>query len=240
MVTLEQAQRAGLSVHDVHRLCRQGRWRLLSRSTYLIRPDVPGPMMRRARVRAAVASLGPEAMAVRGIRVTSPVRTVADNLLRVDRFAGVSLLDSALNLGLLHGDDLPAVAAMLLGRRGAVAARPWLAQADCRAQSPLETRVRLRCADGGVAPEELQFAVRDTSGHLLGVADLAWSGAGLLAEADGRGPHGTPDAVHADRRRQNRLINAGWRLLRFTWIDAQDPHYIPHTVKTALRAARRS
>ncbi|MCM0674656.1 endonuclease domain-containing protein [Micromonospora phytophila] len=60
----------------------------------------------------------------------------------------------------------------------------------------------------------------------------------VIAEADGRGPHGTPEAVFADRRRQNRLLNAGWTVLRFTWTDTLDPHYIPYAVRDAIAAAR--
>jgi hypothetical protein len=66
VVTLEQARRAGLSVQEVQRLCRRGRWRRLSRCTYLVRGEVPDAVLRRARIRAAVTSLGPEAVAVLG------------------------------------------------------------------------------------------------------------------------------------------------------------------------------
>lgn len=167
------------------------------------------------------------------------MRTVADNLLRVGRYEGVSLLDAALNSRRLREQDLGAVAGLLRGRRGAVEARGWLGQADGRAQSPLETRVRLRCADGAVPPEHLQFVVRDPGGHLLAVADFAWPGARLLAEADGRAVHDMPAALHSDRRRQNRLTSAGWRILRFTWQDTLTPHHIPTTVRRALREALR-
>jgi very-short-patch-repair endonuclease len=289
VVTLEQAWSAGLVTEDIRRLCRAGRWRRLSRATYLTRPEVMDPTLRRAQIRAAVASFGPDAVAVLstaaellglagvrpssrihvslpgrrarpgrvneplirahqlviprtqtghvdGITVTSPLRTVADLLLRVDRSTAVSLVDSALNARLITEDDLLAVPALLRGRRGAVAARGYLAEADGRAQSPLETRVRLRCVDGGVRPETLQHEIRDSSGLLLGIADMAWPSADLLAEADGRGPHGTPEAVFADRRRQNRLVNAGWPILRFTWKDTLNPDYIPFMVRAALRS----
>ena len=87
---------------------------------------------------------------VAGIAATVPLRTVADLLCRVDRFAAVAVLDSALNSGLVQAAELAAIPAMIRRRRGAVAARSFLAEADGRAQSPLETRVRLRCVDGGV------------------------------------------------------------------------------------------
>ena len=45
---------------------------------------------------------------------------------------------------------------------------------------------------------------------------------------------------YADRRRQNRLVNAGWTVLRFTWQDTLHPDYIPHTVRQAIAAAAAS
>jgi very-short-patch-repair endonuclease len=175
--------------------------------------------------------------AVAGIRATTPVKTVADLILRINRYQAVSVLDSALNRGLLSPADLAAMPTLMRGRRGAVSGRRHLAEADGRAESPLETRVRLRCVDGKVAPDALQYEVRDEDGYLLAVADLAWPRARVLAEADGRAPHGTPDAVFADRRRQNLLVNAGWTVLRFTWADTLRPDYIPYTVSKAIAAA---
>ncbi|MBF5030065.1 type IV toxin-antitoxin system AbiEi family antitoxin domain-containing protein [Micromonospora sp. WMMA1976] len=286
-VTAGQALRLGVGREQIRYLVRSGRWTRISRGCYL--PSPAGPVaLRRAMIRAAIASIGPGAVAVLGtaaelhgiaglpptaaihvsvpphrphvqrraepsltvhqltlgdadvcradgVPVTTPARTVADVLLRARRYPAVCVLDSALNQGILAENDMSLVLAYLAGRRGAVAAREFLAEADGRAQSPLETRARLRCVDGGVPPEVLQLPVRDDDGYLLGVGDLAWRGARLIAEADGRAPHLTPEAVYADRFRQNRLVNAGWRILRFTWSDTLRPDYIPQTVKHALR-----
>ncbi|MEH1014898.1 type IV toxin-antitoxin system AbiEi family antitoxin domain-containing protein [Micromonospora sp. CPCC 206060] len=290
-VTLTQARAAGLTVHEVHRLCRSGRWRPLARAGYLVDADVYDEVPRRARIRAVVGSYGPGAVAVLdtaaelhhiaglpttgaihlsvpgpaarpvrvahsevvvhqlvinpgqlcrvgGIPVTDVLRTVADLILRQDRYRAVALLDSALNRGLLVPEDLALVPALIRGRRGAVAARGCLGEADGRAQSPLETRTRLRCVDGRVPPDELQLPVRDRDGYLLGVGDLGWRAPRVIAEADGRAAHDSPQAVFADRRRQNRLVNAGWTVLRFTWVDTLRPDYIPYTVRQAIAAAR--
>lgn len=289
MVTLAQARAAGITVAEADLLCRTGRWRRLARAAYLVDADLQDGIPRRARIRAAVQSLGPGAAAVlataaelhqvaglptteevhvsvpgpaarprrlrdpavvihqmviapsqvgavAGIAATTPLRTVADLILRSSRFEAVSVLDSALNRGLVTEVDLAAVPALIRGRRGAVAARSYLAEADGRVQSPLETRSRLRCVDGGVAPDELQYAVRDTDGYLLGVGDMAWRRARIIGEADGRGPHSTPEALYQDRWRQNRIVNAGWIILRFTWADTLRPDYIPYVVRTALNA----
>ncbi|MGC4854141.1 hypothetical protein ACLQ24_12275 [Micromonospora sp. DT4] len=173
-----------------------------------------------------------------GIAVTTPLTTVSEIILREHRYASVSVLDSALNRGLLTVDCLASIPTLIKGRRGAVAARGYLAEADGRSQSPLETRTRLRCVDGRVPPDVLQLEIRDPDGYLLGVGDLGWRRPQVVAEADGRDVHSLPEAVFADRRRQNRLVNAGWTVLRFTWQDTMQPDYIPWAVRQAIAAAR--
>jgi hypothetical protein len=175
---------------------------------------------------------------VDGLTVTTPARTIADLLLRVGRFTGVSLLDSALNQRLLAPDDLDLVRAMLVGRRGAPRARPWFAEPDARAESPLETRVRLRAADGGVPPDELQYRVRDRHGNVVAIADMAWTRARVVGEADGADAHDNPVAVFRDRKRQNDIVNAGFVPLRFTWEDTLRVDYIPNVVRAAIAQSR--
>lgn len=210
------------------------------RRTALVHVSVPPDSPRAQRRRhpdIVVHQLGlrsADVTSVAGIPATTPVVTVADVIRRVERYSAVALLDSALNTGRLGEADVAAIPRLIQGRRGAVAARGVLAEADGRAQSPLETMVRLRCVDGGVPPDDLQVEVRDPDGYLLGVGDLGWRAAKVIAEADGAGPHGLPAAVYQDRQRQNRLVNAGWLILRFTWHDAQREDYIPYTVRTAL------
>jgi Protein of unknown function (DUF559) len=174
---------------------------------------------------------------VDGMWTTSAVRTVADLILRVGRNDAVSMLDGALRLEQISTDDLLLVAAMIRGRRGARAARRWLAEADGRSGSPLETRIRLICADGGLVPEELQYAVMDDSGYVVAVGDLVWPSRRLIVEADGRLVHATPEALYHDRRRQNELAARGWTVIRFTWEDLSRPGYIVNAVRRALAAA---
>ena len=208
-----------------------------------IHVSVPGNLAKtRADDRVRVHQLSlPDAAICRanGIPVTTPLQTAAHVICRAERFAAVSVLDSALNKGLLEPADLDAVLGLIGRRRGAVLARRYLAEADGRAGSPLETRMRLRCSDGGVPPDDLQHQVRDGSGDLLATVDAAWTWARVAAEADGHVPHSTPTALFEDRRRQNRLVNAGWTVLRFTWIDTLQPDYIPRIVRAALARSRR-
>jgi hypothetical protein len=192
------------------------------------RPTEPG-----IRLHQLVLKPG-ETTTVDGIDVTTPVRTLADLVRRVDRLTAVSLLDSSLNRRIIVAEDLDVVKDMLTGRRGAARVRPWLAEADARAESPLETRVRLRACDGGVPPDELQYRVRNRNGDIVAIADLAWTRARVVGEADGFEAHDSPVAVFRDRKRQNDIVKAGFNPVRFTWEDTLSPDYIPGVVRAAI------
>lgn len=171
-----------------------------------------------------------------GIRLTRPGRTLRDVLLRLDRSAAVCLLDSALHFALAGAAQLDGLAAANTGRPGAARSRSWWDLADGRAQSPLETRVRLICFDEGIPPDELQHPFYDCRGHLIGRGDMWWEDSQLVVEADGREPHELPTALFRDRHRQNalELSHPGIRILRFTWADLHTPGYIPATIKKVL------
>ena len=176
---------------------------------------------------------------VDGIRVASHHCIVADLVLRLRRDHAVSILDHVLNVGVIQRDELPHLEARCAGRPGVVAAREYLRLADGRAQSPLESRVRLRCIDGGVPPDELQWAVRDADGHTLGYGDMAWfrrRRRPLIGEADGEDVHGAPEALYADRVRANFFVVAGVDIVRFTWRDTYPAERIPSLVWSALAA----
>lgn len=162
------------------------------------------------------------------IRATTPERTLRDTVLRVGRAAAVSLLDSALHQELVAEEALGGLEVANNGRKGCVRSRPWWGLADGRAESPLETRVRLVCADGGLPPTDLQHRFVDTDGRTLAITDFWWEGLRLIGEADGLAPHSLPEALAKDRKRQNALqaLYPGVRIARFTWEDLRRPGYI--------------
>lgn len=170
-----------------------------------------------------------DAVLVKGIRCASPRRTVADLLRRLDRLDAIAAADASLYKGLLRRTDLPDLAKLLHSKAGAIEARQRLTLVDGRAESPLESRVRVICVDGGVGPDDLQFRICDQDGVILARADLAWIRSRVIGEADGAA------AVFRDRARQNALIAQGWTVLRFTWADTYRPDYIVGTVAAALR-----
>lgn len=166
------------------------------------------------------------------LRLTTPGRTLRDTLLRVGRDTAVCLMDSVLSQGLVDEEEFEHLETANRGRRGCVRVRPWWFLADGRSQSPLETRVRLICADGGLPPTELQRPFHDGSGRLIGVVDFWWENLRVIGEADGIGPHSLPAVLARDRSRQNDLQvwHPGTRLVRFTWQDLKRPQYILATL----------
>lgn len=175
---------------------------------------------------------------VDGLRVTSLTRTVADVCRLLPRFSAVACLDSALVQGLLRLDDLDSVRDLMARRRNCVAGRRHLAAGRPGAQSPLETRVRLRADDAGLPPDQLQVPVHSRSGALLGYGDIGYrlpGGGWLIVEADGRSVHERPEALLHDRRRQNAFLGVpGVTMIRFTWDDARHAAYIPGVLRPIL------
>lgn len=174
---------------------------------------------------------------VNGIAVTSPLRTVADLMCTLDRASAIAVADSALNRGLVGRHELRNLLLSRRGRRGRARAMEWLTLVDGRAESPLETRVRLDCVDHGIPPDDLQFPIIGPDNTTHGFADMVWKKRRVVGEADGVGPHSHPNALFRDRERQNRFVVAGWIVLRFTWRDVMRPGAVASMVRRALHAA---
>jgi len=80
-----------------------------------------------------------------------------------------------------------------------------------------------------------QYEVLDDSGRLIGRVDLCYPAHRLVIEADSWEFHSTRDQFVLDRRRQNRLMLAGWTVLRFTWMQlVREGWSIARDVRSAL------
>lgn len=178
-------------------------------------------------------------------RVAAPVWALAQAVRELERDDAVCVLDSAVQRGLVGPRDLDEVARLARGRPGASRVRGWWPLVDGRSQSPLETRARLQCLDAGVPPDELQVPIRDAAGRVVARGDLGWRlrrGRWLIAEIDGAGPHAEPEALFADRERQNAVLGTGRvDMLRFTAREVASRGLIPAAVAARLAhdAARR-
>ncbi|WP_418958846.1 hypothetical protein [Streptomyces tritici] len=179
----------------------------------------------------------------RGLRVTTPARTVAD-LMRAARCREEAVVpaDSALARRVIRGVrrdalvDAEAVAAELRARRpGAPAARRWLRLTDPGAGSPAETVARLHLHDAGLRPE-CQPVLHTPSGRAVR-PDFYFRAAGLVVEIEGYAFHGTRHAHERDIRRYNALSGCPGvrRILRFTAAEVfARPAEVVRTVAAAL------
>ncbi|TMC76445.1 MAG: DUF559 domain-containing protein [Chloroflexi bacterium] len=95
----------------------------------------------------------------------------------------------------------------------------------------METRLRWLLIQAGLRTPEVQAELRNADGRFVGRADLYYPAARLVIEYDGANHR---DRLVEDNRRQNLLLNAGFRLLRFT---AADIHQRPDVVTSQVRRA---
>ncbi|MFE6060859.1 hypothetical protein [Streptomyces sp. NPDC056431] len=178
----------------------------------------------------------------RGLRTTTPARTVGD-LIRAagSREEAVVVADSALARRAVEGvrrealvryEDL--TAELAAPRRGAPRARSWLRLAEPASGSPAETVARLRMRDADLFPE-CQPVLRTAAGPPLR-PDFLFRAQGLAVEVEGYAFHGTRRAHERDVARFNALQSCPEirRVLRFT---AGEVFRHPDRMTTTIRAA---
>ena len=65
--------------------------------------------------------------------------------------------------------------------------------------------------------------------------DFTWPDGRLMVEADSIRHHGTRAAFERDRRRDQQLTAAGWRVVRFTWRQVDEtPAEVAATLRSLL------
>jgi hypothetical protein len=163
--------------------------------------------------------LDPGEVVVRmGFRVTSALRTVIDVASRAPLVDAVVIIDAALHRRLVSVEQLSAISKL----------KRAVTLADPATESPMETRRRLLLVLAGLPRPLVNVPLRDA----LARADLCYPDQRLVIEYDGATHR---DIVGADDRRQNRLINAGYRVIRFTASDVLgDPASVVAVVGRAV------
>jgi hypothetical protein len=95
-----------------------------------------------------------------------------------------------------------------------------------------EERFFVICREVDVpVPVVNQWLILDDGGPAI-KPDFMWRDQRLIVETDGEKPHGTRQTFESDRRRDQRLLLAGWRVVRITWRQA---FRRPHEVRALLR-----
>ena len=172
------------------------------------------------------APLPPGDVVRRGpLRMTSPARTLVDCAREWPLEDAIVALDAALLAEEVSPEQLrhaTTTAAHWAGARRAVRA---VALADGRAESPLETRGRLRILGAGLPTPELQVEIR-VGGRLVAVVDGWFDDAAVAVEFDGRVKYTDPwrdrspgQVLWEEKRREDALRALDIRVVRIADAD---------------------
>ena len=155
---------------------------------------------------------------VRGLRVTTPLRTAWD-LGRV-RWPdeAISGIDAMLRLNVFSREEFLAGVRRFRGMRWVTTLRTMAALGDGRSESPGESVLRLRCLESRLPTMEPQVEVR-RDGRLLARLDLANEEWRIGAEYDGAEWHSSPAQRCRDRVRREVVRHEDWLVETFTVVD---------------------
>lgn len=158
------------------------------------------------------------------IPCTTPSRTLVDMAGRVGDRSLRRLVEQAAVLRLLDVGAIDCVLARGRRRGGPAlraALRPWRSVNEGpRLRSLLEARLFPALFDAGLPLPRSNVRLQ-IGGEVLEV-DFLWESRRLVIETDGEETHGTHAAFQEDRRRDQRLLSAGYRTARVTWRQMED------------------
>lgn len=196
-----------------------------------VEPAVPDRRLRSAPgLRVCRARVRDEDIAVEdGVRVTTPLRTAYDLAARSDLDTGIVAADGLAHLEKFSAADLLALAAVLGPRRGCRQIADVARLMDPKAESPQETRVRLRLLRAGLPHPVTQYEVWSGPRHVARV-DFAWPEHKLALEYDGW-DHTKEDRRGIDIDRIDELRRLGWTVLVVTNRQYRRPGWIETRVR---------
>ena len=222
--------------------CLRG-WGLLRepvRTTWVARTRSARPVrlagVHATRRRSAERELWRPCPGAEPLWTTTAVQTVLDCCRTLPLDQAVVVVDSALRSRQVDLPALEAAARRLPGRRGAARVRRALLLCDPESGSVLESVLRVAFVLADVSGFATQVLLTDAAGRRIRRVDFCFAAARLVVETDGRRWHPDP---HRDRSVDNRLVAAGWRVLRLVWSEVvEDTATTVALVQQALASGR--
>lgn len=147
--------------------------------------------------------------------------------------------DSALRIGRTTLSELHAVLADCAGWPGIQRATRVVDLADPNCESALESISRVAMHTEGLPAPRTQVVISDANGPFARV-DFLWDDERVIGEADGLakyepdGRRSVRDIVRAEKRREERLADAGYEVVRWGWEDAQTPARLAQRLRAAF------
>ncbi len=177
-----------------------------------------------------------EIVCLEGVVVTTPARVLIDMAGLLGTPSLRRMVERAAVLKLLHLDSVSRSLDAAKGRPGQKALRriiePWYSDdgvPDLR--SDFEALVLPRLVTMGL-PRPTCNKPLLLGGETL-IVDFLWEERGVVVESDGAATHQTPIAFQRDRRRDQILVAAGYRVVRVTW--DQMTHHLDEVVARLSR-----
>lgn len=172
---------------------------------------------------------------------TVPVARAVAQIACIDGMtAGVVAGDAALHDELVSLADIQAVVDELCGQPGSAAAVAMLSHLDGRSESMGESRVRVLCNASGIEVIP-QFVIEDELERFVGRVDLKVKGAMVVIEFDGEIKYGKDTdavtAVLAEKKREERIRDLGYTVVRVTWSDLHNPTALLARIRAAIARA---
>jgi hypothetical protein len=167
-----------------------------------------------------------------GLHHTTPLRTAWDVAATESTATAVGVLDALLRAGEISEGELRALLDGATGQWGVKRARRAFGLCDRRSQSPPESWVRVACALAGLPAPVPQYEVH-RDGIRIACVDLAWPEHRLVVEYEGA-YHFDGVQIAKDDRRYERLIAAGWTVIRLAAHDLRDMADVVRRIAAAL------
>lgn len=150
---------------------------------------------------------------------------------------GLVSADSALRLGATDRAGLEAARPYLVGPRSP-RADVVVEHATGLSDSGGEARCRWLMHTLGLPAPELQVPVYDDAGELVGIVDFLFGEQWTVVEFDGALKYGGPADVVAEKRREDRLRELGYEVVRIVWADLAHPERVLSKIRAAFARAR--
>lgn len=173
-----------------------------------------------------------EVLRSEGLPVVGAARAVVEAATLLGFERGVVTADAALRAGATTKDELLARLELMRPWPGSRRACAAVAFADKAAESVGESRARVLFHEQGLPPPELQKEIRDRAGRLVGRVDFYFPDWRTVVEFDGKLKYTDPDVLYREKRREDRIRELDYAMVRLGWVD------LDYATRTAHRVRR--
>lgn len=180
-------------------------------------------------------------------RVTAPARAVLESATVASVEAALVVANDFLHRGLTTAEELSERYDESLSRwPGSLGTSVVLGLADSRIESVGESRTWYFMFRAGLPRPVPQYEIWDGD-QLVARLDFALPELGIWLEFDGRVKYErflrpgetTADAVIREKTRENRVAElTGWRCIRITWADLENPERLAARIRTLIESVR--